>query len=608
MPSLTPPSPIRPPPLADEQPRPALPSLAPSPPESQTGADPSTSATAPEETPVLVPAPPAAPVLSPPTSPIAPVFPSTSLSDTQPSAVETSQTDQETAPTQANPVVVDEPQSEVEQPLVAPSSTDEAASLITSAPVSIGGPGNQVGEDAVTTTAREAPLITSPSPGNSSDDGANGMSAAIIAGAVVGGVAFLTICALLFWFWRKNKKKRRSTLLTPLSTQPPSLRKERPYIFDQESVGPTPRSTKFKAALGYSFMRLRGQVGGVFSFGHRRSSSTVLSKEQSQSQYSDLAGHSRNNSAMSNRGAPQAVVVTNHDRAKDWWDRLKMDALFNWRLRNDRPMDPDPFASVREKQSETVNNNAQPDFLTLLGMDEREVEREAQRRRASRKHGSTASMDHFLGGLGLNIDKNPDPFSDSNALPSEPTRPAPTNPFADSNAIAAPGFAARPGANYIEALRRSRGTSFGGLATRPPSTQAPRSPRYDSVYRESGASVDSFATRRNKCRSDPFDLERPDLLLSQGGSEAGDSRASRASGGPKRPWPAHMRSESLQSKYSSGVGSNGWSEPGPDVGLSARWDTDSPTSGYRPGEEPQRQGRRMSGGSQQTQGSVGKAM
>ncbi|KAM0285478.1 hypothetical protein ACHAQH_001428 [Verticillium albo-atrum] len=380
------------------------------------------------------------------------------------------------------------------------------------------------------------------------------------------------------------------------------MRKERPYIFDQESVGPTPRSTKFKAALGYSIMRLRGQVGGVFAFGHRRSSSAVLSKEQSQLAYSDISGHSRHNSNTSDRGTPQAVVVTNQDRARDWWDRLKMDALFNWRTRNDRAMDPDPFASVREKQSETVNNNpAQPDFLTLLGMDEKEVEREAQRRRASRKHGSTASMDHFLGGLGLNIDRNPDPFSDSNALPAEPTRAAPANPFADSNAIAAPGFAPRPGQNYIEALRRSRGTSFGGVATRPPSTQAPRSPRYDSVYRESGVSVDSFATRRNKCRSDPFDLERPDLLLSQGSSVAGHSRTS---SGPKRPFPAHMRSESFQSKYSSGVGSNGWSEPGPDVGSLGRWDTDSPTSGYRPGEQP----RRLSGGSQQTQGSVGKAM
>ncbi|KAG7106770.1 hypothetical protein HYQ44_013748 [Verticillium longisporum] len=609
VPSLTPPSPIRPPPLADEQPRPGLPSLSTSSPAPgrETGAQSSTTASDTTETsvlvpsppaaPVLVPSPPAAPVLTPPTSPIAPVFPSTS--DTQPSAVESSRTDQETAPTQANPGNVDGPQSEIEAPLGGASSTDDTTSLITSAPVPIGG-GSRAGEDAVTTTGRESPLITSPLPGSSADGGSSGMSAAIIAGAVVGGVAFLTICALLFWFWRKNKKKRRSTLLTPLSTQPPSMRKERPYIFDQESVGPTPRSTKFKAALGYSLMRLRGQVGGVFSFGHRRSSSAVLSKEQSQLAYLDLSGHSRHGSNASSRGAPPAVVVTSQDRARDWWDRLKMDALFNWRTRNDGPMDPDPFASVREKQSETANNNVgQPDFLTLLGMDEREVEREAQRRRASRKHGSTASMDHFLSGLGLNVDKNPDPFSDRHALPAEPTRAAPTNPFADSNAMAAPGFAANAGQNYIEAMRRSRGTSMGGLTTRPPSMQVARSSRYDSVYRESGGSVDSFAARRNKWRSDPFDLERPDLLSSQGSSVGG-----RVSGAPSRPSAAHMRSESVQSKYSSGVGSNEWSEPGPDVGPSGRWDTDSPTSGYRPGE----QRRRLSGGSQQTQGSVGKAL
>ncbi|EEY23619.1 predicted protein [Verticillium alfalfae VaMs.102] len=43
---------------------------------------------------------------------------------------------------------------------------------------------------------QESPLLTSPLPGSSADGGSSGMSAAIIAGAVVGGVAFLTICAL----------------------------------------------------------------------------------------------------------------------------------------------------------------------------------------------------------------------------------------------------------------------------------------------------------------------------------------------------------------------------------------------------------------------------
>jgi hypothetical protein len=432
---------------------------------------------------------------------------------------------------------------------------------------------------------------------------------AAIVGGVVGGVAFLTMLALLFWFWRKNRRRRRSTLLTPLSTNNSTFgRKERPYVFDQESVGPTPNSAKFKAALGYSFQRFRGQVGGLFAIGHDRRAGSVLSKDNSQ--YSNITSHSRHGS-MVGPAASGAGAMPIKEKLSTWKERLAAVVFFSRRNRGEKTMDPDPFAGVREKEQTAAATTpaAQPDFLTLLGMDERAVEREAQRRRASRRHGSTASMERFLGDLGINIDNSADPFADANAIPEEPKRAAPANPFDDSHAttlapMATPAMATRPGANYVADVRRSRNASVSGVMTRPSSMQRPHSSRYDSVYRASGESVESFATRRARCRSDPFDLERPELLSSSGLSEQG-------SPGPVRmPGAAHVRNDSFASKYSSGINSAGWSDPGPDIGTSnvigGRF---SPNSGWRPGAFPGREDRkRMSNGSQETQGSVGKAM
>lgn len=524
-----------------------------------------------------------------------PVFPS-SISDAPP-AGETSQTDQNAAPTQ-------EGQNTPEADVSPPTTTDGAGSFITTAPL---GPG--AGEEAATTGS--GPSISGAPTGSGSssgDDSSNGLPIAAIVGGVVGGVAFLTMLALLFWFWKKNRKRRRSTLLTPLSTPDEnnfgSARKERPYIFDQESVGPTPKAARFRAALGYNLQRVKGQVGGLFAIGHDRSTSSVLSKDRSA--YSNISPHSRNSSLLSAPVVMGAGAPTTKERLTNWKERLAAVAFF--RGRSEKTLDPDPFAGVREKDSAAAAPGAQPDFLTLLGMDERAVEREAHRRRASRRHGSTASMERFLGDLGINIDNNANanPFADANAISDEPKRAAPVNPFADSNAItpAPPAMAMRPGHNYVADVRRSRNLSVSGLTTRPTSLQRPRSPRYDSLYRASGESVESFATRRARCRSDPFDLDRPELL----------SFGPMPTGSPEKPGMAHMRNDSFGSKYSSGVYSAGWSEPGPDVGtepvvVGGRF---SPNSGWRPGAFPGREDRkRVSGGSQEsrdTQKTVGKAM
>ncbi|KAK1541568.1 hypothetical protein CPAR01_07557 [Colletotrichum paranaense] len=477
-------------------------------------------------------------------------------------------------------------------------------------------PGTAAGEAG---TGNDAPT-TSQAPASSSRSGGVA-TPVVIASSVVGAVAVIGLLGFLLWFWRKRLlKKRRSTLLTPLSTDP-SFREKSSYVIDRGSLGPTPRSAKLKAALGYNFQRFRGQFGGLVSR-NRDSGST-----NDRAQFMNISQHSRNSSSLSNHGGPRDVVTTK-DRVKDWWERLTADMKFNWRLRGDRNVEKDPFASARNMSERKAAAPGQPDFLTLLGMDDREVEREAQRRRVSRNQGSAGSADHFLGGLGLNFDNaSADPFSDINALPHNSAKPAPlavanpsngngNNPFSDANAISAPAAARKPSSTYVADVRRSRGTSVGGTTTRPPSGST-YSPRLDSMYRDSMQSVESFATRRNKFRSDPFDLERPELLGSSLGSSSGgrltqaSSNYSQVGGGaPRVPGNAHTRADSFSSKYSSGVSMDGWSDPGPDVGPSSgpgyrNEGAESPVAGYRAGEQKKNVVRRPSGGSQN---SVGKAL
>jgi hypothetical protein len=316
--------------------------------------------------------------------------------------------------------------------------------------------------------------------------------------------------------------------------------------------------------------------------------------------------HSRATSSNTIGGAE----VTAKDRFVDWWSRLTADMNFNWRTRDNglsnnasslgRGIGHNDVSAYQSASEKRDINNAQPDFLALLNMDERELDREAQRRRASlsRKNGSAGSTDQFLGRLNLSFGSD-DPFSDANALAHTSAQPAPlvvsqgNNPFSDANAIREP----KP-STYVADMRRSRGQSVSNNGGPPTSTRQP-----STVYqRDSGGSVGDFAGRRNKFRSDPFDLERPELLAgaraaknsitsSTGATAGGESRSSRISGGVgtseiRRPAGAHHRGDSFTSKYSSGVSMGDWSDPGPDVGPAAsKWDgpepRGSPTQGWR---------------------------
>ncbi len=395
-------------------------------------------------------------------------------------------------------------------------------------------------------------------------------------------------------------------------------------MINRGSIGPTPMTEKIRATVDYNVKRIRGRMSQLM--GRNGSNSPTVNMNRGNSQFMEpVSTHSRASSAASGAG----TQVTTKDRFGDWLSRLTADMRFNWKLRNNKSQSTEPFASMRGVQEKKGGLGAQPDFLTLLSMDDRELDREAQRRRLSlsRKNGSNGSRDNFLGGLNLNFGNNEDPFSDDNALAHRSAKPAPlivsqpNNPFSDENAITNPAPTVPKPTTYVADIRRSRGNSTS--ANRAPST----------VYRESVASVESFGNRRNKFRSDPFDLERPELLAgarqaknsitsstagTTGGSEPRNSRISGGvgTGGVRRPAGAHTRSESFTSKYSSGVSMGDWSDPGPDVGPGSgpRWDgpepRESPTQGWRDRQEREtsqhaRGGRRQSGGSQ---GSVGKAM
>ncbi|KAB5542642.1 hypothetical protein GE09DRAFT_248936 [Coniochaeta sp. 2T2.1] len=523
-----------------------------------------------------------------------------------------------------------------------PPLPDTAAPLFTT----IGtppGPSNSAAADATGSSSSTNGAVVSAVPIANNNNSAI-QSTVAVAGGVIGGVLLISMIAFFGWWWRRRiVKKRRSTLLTPLTMDNTFGPDEKgAYVINRGSIGPTPRVERFKSAVGYNMKKINGSISRIMN--RRGSTSPSVNMDRGNSQFID--SNAMNNRSRSSSAASRMLPeVTAKDRLTHWWARLTADMHFNWRLKkNKNPNGDDMFGSPRGMNEKTAGGNGSgnhrpptgttPAFLTLLGMDDRELDREAQRRRmdpSRQQGGSASSSDRFLGGLNLNFGgsgPSDDPFSDANAIAHISAKPAPLvvsqsgNPFSDANAVVP--SVPKPG-TYVAEMRRSRGQSVTAADRRPPSSAV--------GYRESGASVESFGTRRNKFRSDPFDLERPELLGRAGGSMSssaaatvGSSGNSRISGGVgtgdvRRPAGAHTRADSFTSKYSSGISMGDWSDPGPDVGPAVArggggsWEgpeqRESPTQGWRNRLEresvarQERAERRTSGGSQ---GSVGKAM
>lgn len=398
-----------------------------------------------------------------------------------------------------------------------------------------------------------------------------GQTIAIAAG-VVGGVMAISLIAFTIWFWRKRRQERRSSMLTPMSPRTTFRDDEKgSYLISRTSLGPTSLPQKLWATVEARYRRLRGRVGSIVARSSSPSPSVNLDRGNSQFGLPEPA-HSRNNS---NTGPS-----TDKGRPVDWWGRLTEDENSNWQLRRE-------------------SENHGPAFGLQPG---RELEKAQGSVNGNRRRSTSVGDEHFLGGLGLDFD-SADPFSDVNAIGNNTAKAKPlmvsavNNPFSDSHAIAAPSGAVNGGiATYVQHSRHSHSHSVNGSISRQTSNASHRT------------SVGTIGTRRNRFRSDPFDLDRPDFLRSANSSmdaTAGwASRASRSSTDigsvPDAPQQAHMRNASFSSKYSSGVSNTGWSEPGPDIGPVVGRYTLSPDS------RPERRDSDTKSG--KSQGSVGNAL
>lgn len=432
-----------------------------------------------------------------------------------------------------------------------------------------------------------------------------------VAGGVIGGLALISILLFLIWFWRKRlKKNRRSTLLTPLPTGPADRGGEKgPYGVRRDSPGPASIPDKVRAIVGYNCKQLRGRVNGLLG----RSLKPGMDLNHGNSQFGPLDTTMIN--AASRAEGASTKAMTTKARLVGWWERLIEDGNSNWRIENSpksRRSNNDVYVSM-PNAGQAMKGGSQPGSLTRLSTDEnRQQQQGASDGTAARRTNPRRSQS--LSGLGLDFDME-NPFVDSNGmshesamvLPLATTRAETSNPFSDANAVpiaAVPAFKnnntsaqARGAATYIQNTRRSRVYSVSAVSsvsTRPSSGAT--AGRVPSPYRESSVSVETSDTRRTKFRSDPFDLDKPELFaLSPESSARGVAGSSDGGQGgrynnapvlPNMPRPTHARGESLTSRslYPSGVSSMAdWGDPGPDVGPAAgRWNMPGPDGALGP--------------------------
>ena len=492
---------------------------------------------------------------------------------------------------------------------------------------------------------------------------------AAVAGGVVGGLALISLGLFLVWFLRKRgKRRRRSTMLTSMLGNPGLGRGEKggggaANPVNRTSLGPTPISEKVKDSIVRRYQNLRGRLPMIAGSPGPSSPEPTVDLDRGTSQFGPppATAGSRSDSRFSGY---DDYKPTAKERLVGWWGRLGRSGP----PKSSRA-DNDPFAmgrggDARTKAAARAVPNAQPDFNTLLRMDEEAAQRggAAGATGGRRRSMTAAGHEHFLGGLAFDFDDaggagpktSANPFSDDHAtrrgssdsarhesatLPpavlggagsgAGSSSGAARNPFSDANAIGvATGKGSGP-ATYVQDLRRSRGRSVsadqnnnlnngighsnynypfrssvssvgssrrassiigngGGASSQPPQSQSQsRSRRTSSaVYYSS-----MFNKRSTKFRSDPFDLDRPELLSnsSRDGSRdlGGRDAAGVVTAGVAPPMPApltaHLRGDSYASwtsRYSGvsdddgGSGGGGgqfdlWSDPGPDVGPAA---------------------------------------
>ena len=490
------------------------------------------------------------------------------------------------------------------------SASVSVPSTVEPTPIDLSDPAEDGAEEIVFTSRPEAGTTTtnmsvqfeqptSTAIADSSNNSNPVRTMAIIGGAV-GGVAIISMIAFLLWFRRKKmKKKRRSSFFTPFSAQPLFVRSSENFTTGRESLGPSLKSEKIRAELSNNVSRIRRWLSAFL--GYRSDARPSVNLNRGNSQFLEpLTQHVRKSSRGGSSADLCGGMVTKKDRLVDWWHGLTEDVHLDWKVQNDYAGKPDldPFAVVAarnlKEQKSTLADTGQHDFLSLPNVGDEHFHREASLQRHNRyKESLSESGERLISGLGLSIDGR-DPFADRNAL-RDGVNLAPLvasqsgNPPLDGTVPAVPNPSVPKPTTYTSTLPRSRGSivraspTGGSMDMGIAASTVIRQSQPDS-YRESLQSLESFAGGRNKFRSDPFDLERPELLANkkEGSGTTSTSRSIRESTTDdfqaqkvvSKPVSLHMRSESLTSRYPSSWSHGDWSEPGPDVGPAAsRWKT-----------------------------------
>ena len=433
------------------------------------------------------------------------------------------------------------------------------------------------------------------------------VSPAPIVGGVMGGLALVGLVGFLFWFFKRRHRYRQDSLLTPLDGENGNFSAaDHEYISDEKFM------SRFGSRVEYQTDKIRdisaSITAGIAGLGaslkskivRHKSDTPIINLNRGNSQFlvGPIPQHGRNNSGLSDRSSDYTVK----DRFYDWWKRFTESVSFSRILRRHR------FASggLSERQ---VRRSHTPDFSQLVRINERDLQLQTRNQQTiPSTDNSFSSSTSQLGSLGLSFESN-NPFVDLIPSPvaSTPQNRNNDNPFMDH--IAEPQPPSQNKNAYVADVRRLRGQSTNATktqATSRSSSASRRHSRYPSTtslnrdsYRDTMFSSISANGRKGKRRSDPFDLERPELWMffnankpANSNSNQNDDRTScrpnvrgistvfpdplRMSsvqgnmiGHTRQPSTAHTRtiSHEFRSICSSGVSSvAGWAGPGPDLG------------------------------------------
>lgn len=271
-------------------------------------------------------------------------------------------------------------------------------------------------------------------------------------------------------------------------------------MMQRDSVGPTTLSSKVNASLRVQYNRVRGRKIPSASPVHDGS---------------DMTMRKRIMQVWATLGGRQAREPRRNEKKTDTFS-----ALGN-------------SGSMEEKVRPGTRTITTRPGLLRKGVA---LDSEARRHRLSRARG--ACVGTSLGGLDLNI--GGDPFGDVNTMAHPIADPPPlistgaNNPFSDANAVEGGAHMPKRSNHFVD-MRHSRGQSADSVfapnrttsfrifdGTSRPHSGSTAAYANSSIYLRDSAS--SFDTRRNKFRSDPFDLEplsrSPNLY---GGTAAGSS-------------------------------------------------------------------------------------